>query len=88
MVEKDIFWLNISVDDFSLMQVINGLKYLPIDLPLEFLIGSARIHLQELLQRLSITILHLNVEYPYALLPRAVNVFALTLGAIVALLVF
>ena len=88
MVKKDIFWLNISVDDFSLMQVINGLEYLPIDLPLEFFIRAARIFLQELLQRLSIAILHLNVEYPYALLARAVNVFALTLGAIVALLVF
>ena len=87
VIKKDIFWFDISVNNLSLMQVIDSFEYLPVNLPLELFVGTAGIFLKKLLQRLSVTILHLNVQYPYALLPWTINVFALGLGSTIALLV-
>ena len=84
VVEKDIFWCNVAMDYLSLMQIVDSFQDLPVNFPLEFLICASWVLPQEVIQRLTVAVLHLNVEYldPFGL-ARAVNVLALALGAAV-----
>ena len=61
MIQEDIVWLNISVDDVTRVQIVHCFEDLPEDLPLKFHIGAGLL-LKEVLQGLSITVLHLDVE--------------------------
>ena len=49
VIKKDIFWFDISVNNLSLMQVIDSFEYLPVNLPLELFVGTAGIFLKKLL---------------------------------------
>ena len=71
MIQEDIVWLNISVDDVTRVQIVHCFEDLPEDLPLKFNIGAGLL-LKEVLQGLSITVLHLDVEDLDALVLRGV----------------
>ena len=82
VVEKDIFRLNIAMDYLSLMQIVDSFENLPVDFPLEFLVCAPGVLPQEVIQRLTVAILHLYVEDFYTFgLARAVDILALALGA-------
>jgi len=71
MIQEDIVWLNISVDDVTRVQIVHCFENLPEDLPLKFHIRAGLL-LKEVLQGLSITVLHLDVEDLDALVLRGV----------------
>ena len=79
IVEKDIFRFDVSMDDLSLMQVIDSFKDLSEDPPLNLLVSLSRIFHHKVFKSLSVTILHLNVEYFDPLVFRASTVCYLSL---------
>ena len=62
VVEEDVLGLDVSVDDVPLVQVVDGFKDLAVNFPLEFLVGAAWVLLHEVLQGLTLAVLHLNVQ--------------------------
>ena len=62
VVEKDIFWLNVSVYYIPLVQIVYCLKDLSIDLPLKFFRSFLWVIDQELFKSLTVTKLHLDVK--------------------------
>ena len=82
MIEEDILWFNVPVDDLSLVQVVNSFKNLSVYLPLQLFISFSRVAPQKFLESFSVTKLHLNVENLDAMVSWTIDVFALSLDSV------
>ena len=62
MIQKDILRFDVPVNYISLVQIIYGFESLPKNFPLKLFAGSSWVIFHELLEGLTIAVLHLDVE--------------------------
>lgn len=81
-IQKDIFRLNVPVNNLVLVEVIDSFEGLPEDFPLEGLICLQRVPLEEVFQGLSVAQLHLDVQDDNAFIFIRIALFLLTADAV------
>ena len=70
MIQKDILGFDVPVNYISLVQIVYGFESLPKNFPLKLFAGSSWVIFHELLEGLTVAVLHLDVEDLDAFLGR------------------